>query len=466
MIDSRTTLLIAAFLYLVLPIAVLWMLWRERDRVHLYWALASVCMALGILLISLRYVWPDWLTYHAGNTLLMSSFLLWAQALKRLRASAWPLPTLAACVALCTVIYSVIDWTVSESVRGASMRVVMGSLAMYVAAQAIHLAQATRSANATAIGVSFSVTGLAFVWHGLVVATGNDPNPFSNTWNASLLGLAGLVTAVTCQLSFVGLTLDLYAGDRVQYRTDTLVKKQTLQLQQQMGAMERQSSLRLAAASLAHEINQPLTAALTNAQLAQRALSLPEARLHVANQMLDKIADNAKRADHILTSIMDASESKTVQLTTVDVASCLATALEQVQYDLQRDQVSVVFNPALHHHPCSASPLELSQVFVNLLRNASQALRDQPIRHVHIWSEVQADTLSVGFDDTGPGLSFDAQPNAPRVFQTNKADGLGLGLTICHTLLERMHGHLTLHNLAQGGVRAHVMLKTPSAEVA
>ena len=229
------------------------------------------------------------------------------------------------------------------------------------------------------------------------------------------------------------------------------------QLGSQLAHLDRLRSMENMSASLGHELSQPLTAILTNAQVAKRGLA---SGLEPAQclQMLDKIIYNTQRASQIVERIRGFIRptqglSKPVQLHQVllEVVALLADEARsnQIQWLLPGE-----YSPL----QVMADPVQLSQILLNMLRNAMDAVRQAPVREIQVAMQSEGSQVLLTIQDSGPGFSAEALAQAGVPFFTTKLSGLGMGVAISRNIAAQFGGALTLRNAPQGGALIELLL--------
>lgn len=466
MLNSSTTLFVVAAIFLVLPLIVWLSLSGNRNRAVLFWCAGSLMAAAGILLMGLRASVPGWLSFHVANTLLMSSLVFWSQGLRCFRGQKWGWGLLVFWVLLFGSFYSVLFAWYAPGVRGMGVRLALGGLALWTAYEALRTAKTLRTLNAYPIAAAFALLGLAFMVQVLTTGGGGViPSPFSNTWNASALAMVALVAAVISHFSFVGMVIDLALRTVLKQRTDMLALEQAEKLDSQLMSLERQRRLVLVSGALAHELNQPLTVAMTNAQLMQRMVKGGKMPSEMMIEMLTKMSLSLDRASQILTRIREIKpiSADGVHTETLDLRTIIQQSLEQSQLDLEKSHVNVQKLISAEPLWCKVDGVSASQIFVNVIRNAAQAMRDIPDAALTITCQAAADKVWVEIADTGPGLPPDMLDSVGRPFNTTRPEGLGLGLAISRTLAQQFGGVLEIGN-RPSGVGAIVTLTLPKVE--
>jgi len=455
MIDSRTTLIVASGLYLLLPLLVWQVVRSQRDRSVVWWCLGSLMAGLGIVLIGLRERLPVVLSFHLANTLLLASFVGWNQSLRIALGRPWPLRWMMGMAAALSLVYALLYAYATPGERGLAVRLLLGLQATYTAMLAFRIAHQAGSKNALAIGASYSVLAAALLLQ--VVLSGweaHDPDPFSAAWEAGLLALMALLTAVVGHFSYAGMVLDAAAQQRLQAIRAQAEDEAARQLDLRLIQQERERRLSLVSASLAHELNQPLTVADANLQMAQRVLAMPLPQAGLLQELLDKLLLSAERAAAILNRIRASNRQREPQWQKVNLQEQVVLAVEQLE-PLARDfNVKVDIQAPDVLPPCHGDALALSQVLVNLMRNAMQAMENAPRRRLTMALQVQDGQLELRVMDTGPGLSAEMLQAWGQPFKTSRSEGLGMGLAISRDIVEQHHGSLTLGNRAEGGAVA------------
>jgi C4-dicarboxylate-specific signal transduction histidine kinase len=215
------------------------------------------------------------------------------------------------------------------------------------------------------------------------------------------------------------------------------------------------------AASLAHEINQPLAAIVTNAQAATRMLDGgPGAESDVAESLAD-IATDGKRASHIIRQLRALFRKEHASLKPVDLNELIADVTGLLHYDLERKGITVHRAGDAQLPPVSGDVIQLQQVFLNLLVNASEAIalaEDGPRQIAIETTRREPRTVSIVIRDSGIGVK---EEDLERIFQrfvSNKPEGLGMGLSISRSIVQAHGGSIWATANADRGLTLHVDL--------
>ncbi|WP_420604583.1 PAS domain-containing sensor histidine kinase [Methylobacterium sp.] len=256
------------------------------------------------------------------------------------------------------------------------------------------------------------------------------------------------------QVFFTGFIIDLTEQQRTQARLQ--------ELQSDLAHVSRLSAMGEMASTLAHELNQPLGAIANYTKGCRRLLANPDAEAIAKTiEVLDKTAEQALRAGHIIRRLREfvtrgETERRPEPVSRlIEEASALALVGAREQGITARVRVAPGLKLVL------ADRVQVQQVLINLMRNAREAMQQGERREM----AVDAHTLSSEFveitvSDTGPGIADEVVDRLFQPFVTTKASGMGVGLSICRTIIEAHGGRLTVERNAAGGATFRLTLAT------
>jgi signal transduction histidine kinase/ABC-type uncharacterized transport system substrate-binding protein len=207
-------------------------------------------------------------------------------------------------------------------------------------------------------------------------------------------------------------------------------------------------------ASLAHELNQPLTAILSNAQAAQRVLKSAPVDLEEIGEILGDIVMDDKRAADVIRRLRTLLSKGEPQLKAVDLNEALEDVARLVSGDAVARGVSIRLELAEGLPPVLGDRVQLQQVALNLVLNGMDAMREPgPRARVIVLrtAKVDAKTVRVEVQDAGPGVNEGDAGKIFQAFYTTKPDGMGIGLAITRSIVDLHGGHLEAHNDPEGG---------------
>jgi signal transduction histidine kinase len=220
---------------------------------------------------------------------------------------------------------------------------------------------------------------------------------------------------------------------------------------EEMAHASRVSSLGELSASLAHELNQPLTAILSNAQAARRLIANGTAQdTEEVRAILEDIIHDDRLAEEIIERMRALARKQRVEPESVDIAEALRELLPLVHADAVRRNVRIALDIAPALPKVRGNKVQLQQVALNLILNALDAVKDAPVadREVRIRAYRDGAAVNVEVRDRGAGIPAAALGRIFQPFYTTKPQGLGIGLSISRTIMEAHGGRLWLKSAA------------------
>jgi PAS domain S-box-containing protein len=213
------------------------------------------------------------------------------------------------------------------------------------------------------------------------------------------------------------------------------------------------------AASLAHEINQPLFAIMSNAEAARRLLAAPSVDVAEVGEALRDIGEDGRRAADVIARLRAFFAKEPAERQPVDVNE-LATGLAGlVRREVEHRGISLTLAPTPGLPAVLGDPVQIQQVVLNLLLNACEAMEGDGPRILTIGtSKDGAGTVEISVGDTGAGLGTMDFAGVFEPFVTTKPGGLGMGLSISRSIIESHGGRIWLTPNPDRGITAHVAL--------
>jgi C4-dicarboxylate-specific signal transduction histidine kinase len=197
--------------------------------------------------------------------------------------------------------------------------------------------------------------------------------------------------------------------------------------------------------SIAHEVTQPIATARNNARAAQNFLKMKPPNLGEAREALDCVLAEADRAGDIIHRIRDHIKKAPPKMDRFDVNEAIRNAIILTRGEVVKIGASIQTQLVEPLPLFRGDRVQIQQVMVNLIVNAVQAMSgdDDSRRELRISTDTEeAEGVRVGVRDTGPGLAPGSLPRLFEPFYTTKAEGLGLGLAICRSIVETHGGRL------------------------
>jgi len=206
-------------------------------------------------------------------------------------------------------------------------------------------------------------------------------------------------------------------------------------------------------AALAHELNQPLTAILSNAQAGRRFLAQPKPDLGEIREILEEIVRDDKRAGEVIHRLRMLLRKEPPIRATFALDDAIREVEQLVRSELVGGGIGLRLELASPSPQVEAVKVDLQQVLMNLVLNAAQTLRDQPSgrREILVTTEPEDDGVKIGVLDSGPGVAPEKLPTLFEPFVSSRTGGMGMGLSICRRLVESNRGRIRTVNRPEGG---------------
>jgi signal transduction histidine kinase len=235
---------------------------------------------------------------------------------------------------------------------------------------------------------------------------------------------------------------------------------QLRQLQDEFAHATRISMLSELTASIAHELRQPLAAIEFQSGATARWLTATPPAIDQALLGLDSIEKSSDRASAIIQRIHKMAINEPARYTSVDINAAIADTAIFLKHDLQALQVDLVLNLEDGLPNVSGDEVQLQQVMLNLIRNSAQAIADAQCRprRVTVSTARHRDDLCIEVEDTGPGISPEQVDKLFRAFETTKPGGMGIGLTLCRSIVTAHGGRIEPDLSCRDGARFRITL--------
>lgn len=238
------------------------------------------------------------------------------------------------------------------------------------------------------------------------------------------------------RVEYLGAVMDITASKQAE--------EALFRAQMQLAHVTRVTSLGELAASIAHEVNQPLTAITSSGEACRRWIDRPVPDLDEARLSLDRIISSSCRASEVISRVRALSRKTDPLRQTESLDDIVSETLSLVQHELGHHQISPKIELNVGRATISADRIQLQQVIINLIINACHAMdginaRD---RVLHVRTRVTDNEAVLEVTDHGSGIKPEVLPSLFTAFFTTKASGLGMGLSICRSIIDYHGGRI------------------------
>jgi two-component system sensor kinase FixL len=229
----------------------------------------------------------------------------------------------------------------------------------------------------------------------------------------------------------------------------------------ELAHLSRVATLGELTATLAHELNQPLTAILSNAAAGERLLDAPQPDLVEVRAILCDIGQDTERAGEIIRRLRDMLKRETPGFTNVDLNSVIRNVERIVHSNAVLHNITVQLELSPSVPPVTGDSVQLQQVMLNLILNAFTAMSnpEHVARHLIVrTNSIDESNVLIQVQDSGTGITPHQLERIFDPYITSKPDGLGMGLSICRTIIERHRGKIWAANNPDRGATFSITL--------
>jgi len=231
-------------------------------------------------------------------------------------------------------------------------------------------------------------------------------------------------------------------------------------LQSELAHVSRVTDMGTLATSIAHELNQPLTAIANYVETARDLLETPDPEtIAIVREALEDCAQQSIRAGQIVRRLRDFMSRGETERRVESLSRLIseASALALVGAKEEGIEVDLALEP--HADDVLVDRIQIQQVLVNLMRNAIEAMSESPVRHLEIRSRRDGPGyIRVTVADSGPGLAPEVAERLFQPFVTTKPAGMGIGLSICEAIIRAHEGRIWAEPSRLGGTAFHFTL--------
>lgn len=288
-----------------------------------------------------------------------------------------------------------------------------------------------------------------------IIGIGRKVNGISKNGSIVHIDLAVGETKLNSNSIFIGVIRDLTEQDRQQEKYETL--------QQQHFHLSRVSAMNEMGSTIAHELNQPMTAAINYLEAGKIMLDQagPVDKEKIINT-LNSAIDQTSRASEIISRLRKFIRTGDLEREFVEVKPCLEAAVGLALISFKHLDIEVNYEIEPRLPKVYVNSIQVQQVMVNLIRNACQALENAEHRRLTVSARKTRDRKFVELcvADTGTGINSEIQKLLFTPFSSNKTDGMGVGLSISHSIITNHGGQIWADRNEPEGARFHFTLPT------
>ena len=277
-------------------------------------------------------------------------------------------------------------------------------------------------------------------------------------WERYRLEILAICAVLLAQIALISW---LIYENRRRNRAEVLARNSISELTH----MNRVATAGELSASIAHEVNQPLTGIVARVSAARRWLAAEKPDLDKVRAALDQIETAGHRASDIITNVKSMFQRDTQDRSEIDINKLISTVMDLVYIDLRKHQIELKTELSDQLPPVLGNRIQLQQVILNLVMNAIDAMRSVPDRVLTVRTTLnELDGVHVSIADTGIGIEPSNQDQIFKPLFTTKEHGMGMGLSICRSVIENHNGRIWVSAGQERGSIFHLILPTDGGE--
>ena len=453
--DVSSAYLVVVILSVFMPIATWMVLGHERDRATKLWCGSGLLTVLATICYGFSKKDPsDWLVaVMIGNVFTLAGVLGRVWALRALLAEEfqWQWATVIALTA--TLLIGMMAAFGPPLTEQLALTLIHLGYYAFLAHQSHRAATRLKVHSAYWVVVSYGLISLLLAFNSIhMLRTGELLDYTQSNWSNWIMVVLGALTMVSTHIGYVGIIMELNKRFERQVLNENFQNQLRIELSQQISHFQRRSLMGELNAYLSHEIRQPMTAILSNAQMGRHMLTQTQPSLPNLERVLKSIESGVERVDNLVRRMGQYVRPHTTEFTSFSSAQLISDSVEILYGYAKKCDVEIRLTNTIPNITLRGNFIELSQVLLNLIRNAIDAcdsMSDE--RLVEIQVREDKGVLHFLILDSGTGFSEESLARAGEKFFTTKLDGLGLGLSISRELSEKFSAQLTWGNRAPRG---------------
>lgn len=460
-----TSYIILGTLFEVMPIATWLALAPLRTPAVRVWCWAGALFGVGVLLIGMRQALPAWLSYAIANGLVWFSCMMMLKALRMELKLSLPWRHMVVSV-FCMLlgfeyfrtigVHPVLRFNWSMSI------VLLLSCLVSWTAFNLHRREKSKSALLIAITYGFASAGVGLRMARTLLGYAH-PDIMISAADGLIMSITIFPVAILGNMGYIGLYMERLKAREIAAALEDERAESRARLGAQIAHLDRQRSMAEMSAALAHELGQPLTAAQMDCHVAEMALSRMPQAPHTLSEALTSLRGSITRSAQIISRIHDFIKGRDPVFLPVRWEDIFRDVIDLIPSKERPPGAQVTWHSVEQNLDLLADRVQLSQVLLNLLRNAFQAADPlMPLKIQLIQTRRGADVV-LTIVDNGMGMARDTLSQVGSAFFTTKPEGLGVGLAIARNIIEQHGGKLRIDSAPGQGTQIEISLPLHAA---
>jgi signal transduction histidine kinase len=455
-----TVYLIIGILYVLLPLTMWAVLHNQPSRSAGLWCVGGELFGIGLLLIGLRAHLPAWVSYPIANMAMWTGLLIQIMALRRALEQSLALKRSALLIVVCVAVFEFFRVVLHDAILRFSWSTLFFVVTLsYIAYLAWRIAVVYQFRSAKWLSVVYVITAsimfmrLQLALQGLVV-----PDVITQGIDSVLTVSTGLLVSIVGNFAFMAMFMERSMQAQMASVAERARQEESARLGEQIAQLERQRTLGTMSASFAHELSQPLTAILMDAQAIKTSVAAGDSNAHEILESIQEIENSTQRTVKLVERIRNFIRPAQADYQLVNIKTLLDDVAQLLAYEIRKQKIRFQFDVDAADCWVHGDHVQLSQIVLNVYRNAMEAMAFCTEKTIFVTLESTPSHVVLRVRDTGPGLSVEMKNVVGEPFVSSKEDGLGVGLSISKTIAEMHSGSLTISNAVDGGALVELNL--------
>ena len=463
--DLPTAYVIMGMLYLFMPMAIWYALRGAKARSVMEWCSGGLMFGAGLYLIGQRGHWPDWLTYEISVLLLNAAQLIRVAAISKEAQSPVKYRLLMGVLSVYALAYTAMR-NASDAALQLHYPLSLLFMAFYfawIALLALKIARQEGLVSGWWLTIAYApLSIMLFLQIYRFFSVDGFLHPLLNDWASIALVLCGNLTAVVGNIAFMGVFVERTLRKEVESAAERARAAEGQRLERHIAQLDRVRSMGMMSASLAHELSQPLSSLQLVAGQAQMELSSGAYSPSKMSLHLSRILEYSAHTSDVVQRIRSFVRSESAVREPVDLIQVHETVRSLLSHGMRNQGVPLILLPHAPIPALTGDRVQLTQVLLNVYRNALEAIGQKQGGRVEVQFNRQHNHVEITIVDNGPGLPAQALAHISDGFFTTKSGGLGMGLLISRQIVAAHGGELRVDNRPQGGACVRIVLPCSS----
>lgn len=459
-----TVYLIIGILYLILPLVVWVVLFDQNSQNKTWWCVGGELFGIGLLMLGFRAHLPGWVTYTLANGLMWFAILIQVGALRRSLGQSYAASLFTFLVLGALLIFEYFRTVMQDAVmRFSWSALIFTAIFVYTAYLAWRIAVVHKLKSARWLSGVYVVTAsIMFIRMERVLYGFAEPDVVAQGVESVLTVVTGLLISIFGNFAFVAMFLERATQMQINATTERVRQEESARLGEQIAQLERQRTLGSMSASFAHELSQPLTAILMDAQAIKTSVAAGDSNSQEILESVEAIENSTYRTVKLVERIRNFIRPSQAEYEYVDLKGLLQDVEQLLSYEIRDQKVEFEFDLDSNECVVLGDRIQLSQIVLNVYRNSIQAMETLAKKKIFVSLERIGGNVVLRVRDTGLGISAQLKGLVGQPFVSSKESGLGVGLSISSAIAEMHRGSLSIANALDGG--ALVELSLPAAK--